>query len=45
VLDLKIVSAEHVIGLALVTISLGATYFLLKRKAQSNPNKPLKQDK
>lgn len=45
VLDLKIVSAEHVIGLALVTISLGGTYFLLKRNAQSSPNKSLKQDK
>lgn len=32
VLDLKLVSAEHVIGLALVTISLGVTYFLIKKK-------------
>jgi uncharacterized membrane protein (DUF373 family) len=39
VLDLKIVSAEHIVGLALVTISLGVTYFLLKRKAISNANK------
>lgn len=36
VLDLKIVSAEQVFGLALVTISLGTTYFLLKRNAQSS---------
>ena len=35
VLDLKIVSAEHVAGLALVTIALGVTYFLLKYKRSS----------
>ncbi|TWX71160.1 hypothetical protein ESZ39_09880 [Colwellia sp. C1TZA3] len=39
VLDLKIVSAEHIVGLALVTISLGVTYFLLKRPVLSSPNK------
>lgn len=33
VLDLKIVSAEQIVGLALVTISLGVTYYLLKKKA------------
>lgn len=32
VLDLKIVSAEQIIGLALVTISLGVTYWLIKKK-------------
>ena len=44
VLDLKIVSAEHIIGLALVTISLGVTYFLLKGKALSSPDKQIKKD-
>jgi uncharacterized membrane protein (DUF373 family) len=39
VLDLKIVSADHVIGLALVTIALGATYYLLKRNSQSSSSK------
>jgi len=32
VLDLKIVSAEQIIGLALVTIALGVTYWLIKHK-------------
>ena len=31
VLDLKLVSAEQIGALALVTISLGVTYFLLKK--------------
>lgn len=33
VLDLKLVSAEEVMGLALVTISLGVTYWLMKKKS------------
>ena len=45
VLDLKIVSAEQIMGLALVTLALGITYFLLKCKAQSSPNNTFKQDK
>jgi uncharacterized membrane protein (DUF373 family) len=32
VLDLKLVSADHIIGLALVTIALGITYWLIKKK-------------
>jgi uncharacterized membrane protein (DUF373 family) len=32
VLDLKIVSAEQIVGLALVTIALGVTYWLIKQK-------------
>jgi len=44
VLDLKIVSSEHIVGLALVTISLGVTYFLLKRKVPSSPNKEINKD-
>ncbi len=31
VLDLKIVTAEQIMGLALVTIALGVTYFLVKK--------------
>lgn len=34
VLDLKLVSAEQVVGLALVTISLGVTYWLIKYKTR-----------
>jgi uncharacterized membrane protein (DUF373 family) len=33
VLDLKLVSAEQIVGLALVTIALGVTYWLIKQKA------------
>ena len=44
VLDLKIVSAEHILGLALVTLSLGVTYFLLKRQALSTPNNKHDED-
>lgn len=44
VLDLKIVSAEQVIGLALVTIALGVTYWLLKNKAHSNSNNQMKSN-
>jgi uncharacterized membrane protein (DUF373 family) len=36
VLDLKLVSAEQVIGLALVTISLGVTYWLIRKKVHSS---------
>jgi uncharacterized membrane protein (DUF373 family) len=36
VLDLKIVSAEQIVGLALVTISLGVTYWLIKQKTHSS---------
>jgi uncharacterized membrane protein (DUF373 family) len=32
VLDLKIVSAEQIVGIALVTIALGVTYWLIKQK-------------
>jgi uncharacterized membrane protein (DUF373 family) len=32
VLDLKLVSAEQIVGLALVTIALGVTYWLIKQK-------------
>ena len=32
VLDLKLVSAEQIVGLALVTIALGVTYWLIKNK-------------
>ena len=32
VLDLKLVSADHIMGLALVTIALGITYWLIKKK-------------
>ncbi|MDO6561945.1 phosphate-starvation-inducible PsiE family protein [Amphritea sp. 1_MG-2023] len=35
VLDLKLVSAEQIYGLALVTIALGVTYWLVKQKADS----------
>lgn len=33
VLDLKLVSAEQIIGLALVTMALGVTYWLIKKKS------------
>jgi uncharacterized membrane protein (DUF373 family) len=33
VLDLKLVSADQIVGLALVTISLGVTYWLIKKKS------------
>lgn len=36
ILDLKVVSAEHVLGLALVTIALGVTYFLVRHKSISD---------
>jgi uncharacterized membrane protein (DUF373 family) len=32
VLDLKLVSSEHIIGLALVTIALGISYWLVKQR-------------
>jgi uncharacterized membrane protein (DUF373 family) len=32
VLDLKLISAEQIIGLALVTIALGVTYWLIRQK-------------
>jgi uncharacterized membrane protein (DUF373 family) len=32
VLDLKLVSSEHIIGLALVTIALGVSYWLVKQR-------------
>jgi uncharacterized membrane protein (DUF373 family) len=32
VLDLKIVSAEQIVGIALVTIALGITYWLIRKK-------------
>lgn len=35
VLDLKIVSAEHIVGLALLTIALGVSYWLVQ-KTQKN---------
>jgi uncharacterized membrane protein (DUF373 family) len=44
VLDLSIVSAEQIVGLALVTIALGVTYWLLKNKAHLNSNDELKTD-
>jgi uncharacterized membrane protein (DUF373 family) len=44
VLDLKLVSAEQIAGLALVTISLGVTYYLIKKKSNSNPNEKIKSD-
>jgi len=44
VLDLKVVSAEHIVGLALVTISLGITYFLLKGKELSIPSNKINKD-
>jgi len=44
VLDVKIVSVEQVIGLALVTIALGITYWLLKNKAYSNSNDQMKSN-
>jgi uncharacterized membrane protein (DUF373 family) len=31
VLDLKLVSSEQIVGLALVTIALGITYWLIKQ--------------
>jgi uncharacterized membrane protein (DUF373 family) len=39
VLDLKLVSAEQIVGLALVTIALGVSYWLVK---QTNISKRLK---
>jgi uncharacterized membrane protein (DUF373 family) len=39
VLDLKIVSAEQIVGLALVTIALGVTYWLIKQKTFPNSDK------
>ena len=39
VLDLKIVSSEQIVGLALVTIALGVTYWLIKYKTTLSPNK------
>lgn len=36
VLDLKLVSADQIIGLALVIISLGVTYWLIKKKSPHN---------
>jgi uncharacterized membrane protein (DUF373 family) len=44
VLDLKIVSAEQIIGLALVTIALGVTYWLLKSKTHLNSSDEMKSD-
>jgi uncharacterized membrane protein (DUF373 family) len=38
VLDLKLVTAEQIIGLALVTIALGVTYWLIKKKEKDNPD-------
>ncbi|MGK0408661.1 MAG: uncharacterized membrane protein (DUF373 family) [Shewanella psychromarinicola] len=35
VLDLKLVSSEHIIGLALVTIALGVSYWLVKQRNTS----------
>lgn len=35
VLDLKLVSAEQIAGLAMVTIALGVTYWLIKHKGNS----------
>ncbi|AZG35155.1 MAG: phosphate-starvation-inducible PsiE family protein [Shewanella psychromarinicola] len=35
VLDLKLVSSEHIIGLALVTIALGISYWLVKQRNAS----------
>lgn len=35
VLDLKLVSAEQIAGLAMVTIALGVTYWLIKNKSNS----------
>ena len=34
VLDLKLVSAEHIVGLALVTIALGISYWLTFKKSR-----------
>lgn len=39
VLDLKIVSSEQIVGLALVTIALGVTYWLIKHKTQERVGK------
>ncbi len=36
VLDLKIVSAEHIVGLALLTIALGVSYWLVQKTAKKN---------
>lgn len=44
VLDLKIVSAEQIIGLALVTIALGVTYWLLKSRSNLNSSDEMKSD-
>jgi uncharacterized membrane protein (DUF373 family) len=44
VLDLKIVSAEQIIGLALVTIALGVTYWLLKSRAHLDSSDEMKSD-
>ncbi|MCO1336445.1 phosphate-starvation-inducible PsiE family protein [Microbulbifer sp. OS29] len=35
VLDLKLVSAEQIVGIALVTIALGVSYWLVREKAKS----------
>jgi uncharacterized membrane protein (DUF373 family) len=43
VLDLKIVSAEQIMGLALVTISLGITYWLIKEKTDLTIEKLIKK--
>jgi uncharacterized membrane protein (DUF373 family) len=42
VLDLKLVSAEQVIGLALVTISLGVTYWLIRKKVHTSSSDVIK---
>jgi uncharacterized membrane protein (DUF373 family) len=39
VLDLKLVSAEQIVGLALVTIALGVTYWLIKQKTYQKAKK------
>jgi uncharacterized membrane protein (DUF373 family) len=44
VLDLKIVSAEQIIGLALVTIALGVTYWLLKSRSNLNSSDEMKSE-
>ena len=38
VLDLKLVSPEQIVGLALVTISLGVSYWLVKQRRETLPS-------
>ena len=40
VLDIKLISSEHIVGLALVTIALGVSYWLVKDASNSANKSP-----